>query len=132
MYRFWTVTNSGEGSHLICVLMFAFPEQLSAELEAIRELTPEFPNLCTAVNIKIRKRSGNEREHTCVCIWIDSQALDFKDKYYLGLFGNSVFERLNLLVGKSILNSNNYSRFLNFSWFEYLKSLIGWLVIQHK
>lgn len=39
----------------------------------------------------------------CVCARGDSWALGFKDKYYLGLFGAPVFERLNLLRGKSIL-----------------------------
>lgn len=51
MHKFWTVTSSGEGSHLICFLMFAFPEQLPAEVDAIRDITREFSNLSTAINI---------------------------------------------------------------------------------
>lgn len=70
--------------------------------------------------------------YVCVCVRGDSRALRFKEKYYFGQFRAPVFEWFNSLVGKSILNSKNYSRSLNFSWFEHLKSMIGWLVIQHK
>lgn len=41
----------------------------------------------------------------CVCVWADSRALDFTDKHYLGLSGAPIFEWLNLVAGKSILNS---------------------------
>lgn len=51
MHKFWTVTSSGEESHLICFLMFAFPGQIPAEIDAIRDLTREFSNLPTAINI---------------------------------------------------------------------------------
>lgn len=43
------------------------------------------------------------RENICVCK--DLSALGFKNKYYLGLFGDPVFEWLNLLTGKSILKT---------------------------
>lgn len=132
MHKFWTVTSSGEGSHPICFLMFAFPEQLPAEIDAIRDLTREFSNLPTAINIKIFKKSRKENlgggKRECQ----DSWTLGLKDEYYLGPFFSPVFDWLNLLVGKRILKSNKYSRFLNFSWFEFFKSLTVWLVIQHE
>lgn len=117
---------------LICFLMFAFPEQLPAEIDAIRDLTREFSNLPTAINIKIFKKSRKENlgggKRECQ----DSWTLGLKDEYYLGPFFSPVFDWLNLLVGKRILKSNKYSRFLTFSWFEFFKSLTVWLVIQHE
>lgn len=56
MHKFWTVTNLGEGSHLICFLVFAFPEQLPAETDAIRDVAREFSNLPTEINIKILEK----------------------------------------------------------------------------
>lgn len=49
--------------------MFAFPEQLQAEIDAFRELTRAFPHLPTMINTKLRQQSGSERERKCVRLY---------------------------------------------------------------
>lgn len=90
MHRLWTVTSSGEESHLICLLMFAFPEQLPADRDEIRDLTREFSNLLTAINIKIFKKRLGKRTFGGLRGWQEGLSrfttLGFKDEYYLELF----------------------------------------------